>query len=534
MERTSQQRELVYCWQCENEWYKDEHGLQCPRCESNFVEIVENNNDPSMDQDAHEEHPLHSHNPWSDPPETDIDDIRSMSQPPGSFIFQPGFVNPPQRPGAGPSPPNMGSFFGSMMNLMGTSGPGMSSPHHHHPHQQQTANGDDNPFRSRSAPGSRTPSQQARSGRPHFEIYTSSGPGFSFRATSSVGGGGGGQFSPSGDPHEAHMGGDLRQYVDALRSSHEWYSDEDEADTVSSRLVDSIIGAHMGYRQGDPRGEQTAGGGFAAASPMDFLQHLMNPAGAPSGDFASSQQAFDQILSSLMEEHQSGNAPGPASAEAIDSLPKKTADAEILGNAEKEDCSICMSEVKKGDVVNVLPCNHWFHPDCAKMWLKEHDTCPICRVGIMPKDEDVDAGGGGSTDPHGGRHHRVRSPGQAPLHNEDPFELARRQSGTRNNPIIVPESPTRDRRHQGYHRHHHPQQVPSGHRRYSSDPPGAWGAPGRPRHVSGQRSPAPGDARSGNGGNGSGGITGGLRRMFGGTGGGTGGGGGGTGGSSRR
>ena len=33
-------RELVYCHLCENEWYRDEHGLQCPQCESEIVEIV--------------------------------------------------------------------------------------------------------------------------------------------------------------------------------------------------------------------------------------------------------------------------------------------------------------------------------------------------------------------------------------------------------------------------------------------------------------------------------------------------------------
>lgn len=33
-------REVVYCWQCENEWYRDAHGLICPRCEGEVTEIV--------------------------------------------------------------------------------------------------------------------------------------------------------------------------------------------------------------------------------------------------------------------------------------------------------------------------------------------------------------------------------------------------------------------------------------------------------------------------------------------------------------
>lgn len=35
-----QQRELVFCHACSNEWLRDQHGLQCPECHSDVVEIV--------------------------------------------------------------------------------------------------------------------------------------------------------------------------------------------------------------------------------------------------------------------------------------------------------------------------------------------------------------------------------------------------------------------------------------------------------------------------------------------------------------
>ena len=41
-----QQRELVYCHACSNEWLRDQHGLQCPECHSDVVEIV---SFPSLD-----------------------------------------------------------------------------------------------------------------------------------------------------------------------------------------------------------------------------------------------------------------------------------------------------------------------------------------------------------------------------------------------------------------------------------------------------------------------------------------------------
>ena len=39
-DRGGEQRELVFCHSCGNEWHRDEHGLQCPGCESEFVEVV--------------------------------------------------------------------------------------------------------------------------------------------------------------------------------------------------------------------------------------------------------------------------------------------------------------------------------------------------------------------------------------------------------------------------------------------------------------------------------------------------------------
>ncbi|EPS43461.1 hypothetical protein H072_2510 [Dactylellina haptotyla CBS 200.50] len=47
---TPQRRELVYCHQCQNEWYRDQHGLECPDCQSDFTEILENEaSDPRED-----------------------------------------------------------------------------------------------------------------------------------------------------------------------------------------------------------------------------------------------------------------------------------------------------------------------------------------------------------------------------------------------------------------------------------------------------------------------------------------------------
>jgi E3 ubiquitin-protein ligase RNF115/126 len=104
--------------------------------------------------------------------------------------------------------------------------------------------------------------------------------------------------------------------------------------------------------------------------------------GTNMGDFVYSQEGLDRIVSQLMEQTATSNAPPPASRSDIDNLPKKEVDEAMLGPEHTAECSICMDEVKIGEEVTVLPCKHWFHPQCVGAWLIEHDTCPHCRKGI--------------------------------------------------------------------------------------------------------------------------------------------------------
>uniref|UniRef100_A0A7S0C9A4 RING-type E3 ubiquitin transferase n=1 Tax=Proboscia inermis TaxID=420281 RepID=A0A7S0C9A4_9STRA len=42
-------------------------------------------------------------------------------------------------------------------------------------------------------------------------------------------------------------------------------------------------------------------------------------------------------------------------------------------------CSICLNDVKHGDKVGVLQCDHIFHSDCLKIWLRKKNLCPLCQ-----------------------------------------------------------------------------------------------------------------------------------------------------------
>ena len=148
-------------------------------------------------------------------------------------------------------------------------------------------------------------------------------------------------------------------------------------------------------------------------SPLHSLfAQLFNPANAAHGDAVYTEEALDRVISQIMEQANGASAPGPASAEAISRLPQKAADKSMMGSDGKAECSVCMDSVSLGDTVTVLPCRHWFHGECVGAWLREHDTCPHCRQGIMPKDP------GDASDP------AARPPGLPPRNSQPPSPAA--------------------------------------------------------------------------------------------------------------
>ncbi|KAI4122468.1 MAG: hypothetical protein LQ341_007302 [Variospora aurantia] len=76
---------------------------------------------------------------------------------------------------------------------------------------------------------------------------------------------------------------------------------------------------------------------------------ILNPANAAQGDVVYSEEALDRIISQFMESQNGSSAPGPASAAAIEALPTKKVDKDMLGTDGKAECSVCMDNVELDD-----------------------------------------------------------------------------------------------------------------------------------------------------------------------------------------
>jgi len=336
-------RDVVYCHQCDNEWFQDDHGLICPRCDGEVTEIITPDSDPRPTHHAPPTPPefqsLRNHNPWpdSDPEEADIEE--HITRGPGGSVFISQTIRstgPPRagryrRPGGPQGPDNPNGVMRDFQQVLGTlMGPGLRQ------------------------------GQTGRSGAD--DLYPHSPFGGGFR----LGGAG---------PGPAVVGGRFTYTTMGRNAAQDGGPPVDDL----AALIGNIFG-----QMGQPSGEERRAGRAGGMPPglQGLLASLLNPANARHGDAVYTQEALDQIISNLMEQHPTSNAPGPAPPDAIAALPKKRLDEKLLGPEGKGECSVCMDDVQIGDEVVSLPCSHWFHEVCASAWLSEHNTCPICRKGI--------------------------------------------------------------------------------------------------------------------------------------------------------
>ncbi|CAG8438781.1 8728_t:CDS:2 [Ambispora leptoticha] len=107
--------------------------------------------------------------------------------------------------------------------------------------------------------------------------------------------------------------------------------------------------------------------------------NVFNMVGDPR-DYVWGPGGLDNIISQLMEQQAGRQAPPPASEEMINGLPK-TKISKKQEVEEQLNCPVCKDDFKEGEEATALPCNHSFHDECIRPWLKMNGTCPVCRNG---------------------------------------------------------------------------------------------------------------------------------------------------------
>jgi E3 ubiquitin-protein ligase RNF115/126 len=307
---------------------------------------------PDLDEVPPHLHP--HHNPWQsdDPEEADISNVQFIQTAPGRYNLRATYT------GAAPQDPtSMGGFAAMLNGLVAGTLPRGQGP---------TPGGGAGLFSGVAGSNpDHTAREEPQSRTPHVS---------------------GGRFTYHGGARVFPGNGNNPTRTEPV----------DEITNVMTGLMAALgapagaMHAHnhpQGGAQGTFRGEHNHEPGappFAGHPIFQLFSNMgmMGPAGGNMGDFVYSQEGLDRIVTQLMEQNATSNAPGPAPQVAIDSLPRKKVTEEMLGEEHKAECSICMDEVNIGEQVTELPCKHWFHHQCVSAWLLEHDTCPHCRKGI--------------------------------------------------------------------------------------------------------------------------------------------------------
>ncbi|KAK7539578.1 uncharacterized protein J3D65DRAFT_284928 [Phyllosticta citribraziliensis] len=400
MDQQQGARDMVFCHECQNEWYRDEHGLTCPSCQSEFTEIIEADHDPRDDHLARDSLPddddddiLGAHNPWAVPdPEEQVprphdfgNGFSLRRSGPNSYSITGTWttaIDPGRGGGGGDGTgqdPLLRNFVSMMENITGG---GLRAPNANQGGQQ--ADG----------------AQRDRSASPEA-IRTREGPRVTYTSSAQL------------FPRDANNPGPHVVPFDNLQQ------------VITSLLTAPTFDA----------GNEGDNGRPAPAFTRLFARLL----GHAPGDFVD-EEDFDRIMSQLMEQHVSGDAPGPASEATIAALPKKSLTRDMVGGKEvpddfpdselKGECSICIEGVQLGEEVAVLPCGHWFHNSCISAWLREHDTCPHCRQGVEKKEG---SGNGREQGPTGGEGSSSSGSGSGPSAGGSPNSGSNTRSGASSN-----------------------------------------------------------------------------------------------------
>ena len=89
---------------------------------------------------------------------------------------------------------------------------------------------------------------------------------------------------------------------------------------------------------------------------------------------------IENIINHIMMNDNNKYGNPPASQKAIAKLQRfKISEKKLKELGFENSCSVCKDVFSVNDECLLMPCNHHFHCDCLLPWLKERNSCPVCR-----------------------------------------------------------------------------------------------------------------------------------------------------------
>ena len=105
----------------------------------------------------------------------------------------------------------------------------------------------------------------------------------------------------------------------------------------------------------------------------------------------SNSDNLDNIINEIMLHDTNKYGNPPASKKEIEKLKKcKINEEKIKEFGIENSCAVCKEEFIIGEECLLMPCNHHFHGNCLIPWLKERNSCPVCRYELPTDDEDFE------------------------------------------------------------------------------------------------------------------------------------------------
>ena len=100
---------------------------------------------------------------------------------------------------------------------------------------------------------------------------------------------------------------------------------------------------------------------------------------------------IDNIINYIMLNDPNKYGNPPAAKKAVEKLKKyKINEEKIKEFGFENSCAVCKDEFNIGEECLSMPCNHYFHGNCLLPWLKERNSCPVCRYELPTDDKDFE------------------------------------------------------------------------------------------------------------------------------------------------